>query len=275
MRRRTGTRNRPRRARTAARVGALVAVAGVVAGCGGQTAAGSDGPVAQAGAAAMVAGGNTLDQAVPDGAASARLVDQDGRPFTLASLRGTTVVLAPVLTLCQETCPMTSANLHRAAAKAGGSGDVVFLEVSVDPARDTVHRLHAYQQKYGALPGWRLATGTPGAVTAFWKALGVSLEKVPTEEKVRDWLTGKTLAHPYDVQHQDLVMIVGPSGRMRWIDVGRPDARGERLPSTLQAFLSDQGRQNYSHPGAGGASAWRVADVEQALAYLDQHPGRG
>ena len=36
------------------------------------------------------------------------------RPVTLASLRGKTVVLSPSSTLCQEICPLISANFGAA-----------------------------------------------------------------------------------------------------------------------------------------------------------------
>ncbi len=105
-------------------------------------------------------------------------------------------------------------------------------------------------------------------MTAFWKALGVSTEKAPTHDAVRDWMTGKPEAHPYDVHHQDVVMIIDPAGRLRWITIGHPDARGRRLPGTLQRFLNDEGRQNYAHPSAHGAGTWTARDVERAVAYV-------
>lgn len=225
-----------------------------------------------------MASGSTLDQPVPPQAAHTRLVDQDGRALTLASLRGKVVVIAPLLTFCQETCPMTSANIHRAAADlhaAGEAGNVVFLEITVDPERDTVGRLHAYEKLYGALPDWRLATGKPSAVLAMWKGLGVSTQKTKPEDTVRDWLTGKLVHHSYDVLHQDVVLAVDPAGRLRWITVGRPDARGQRLPATLQAFLNSEGRENRAHPGARGASTWTAQQVAQAVRYVRTVSARG
>ncbi|HEX2895697.1 MAG TPA: SCO family protein [Marmoricola sp.] len=258
-----------RRTRRAALGGLLCVLTAALAACGAGPSNGSLATGAQSGNPQTVASGSTLDQKVPATASNAPLVDQDGRRFTLASLAGKDVVVAPFLTMCQETCPMTSANMRRAASDAGQGGDrTVFLEVSVDPARDTVARMHAYQAQYGALPTWRLATGRPAAVTAFWRALGVSLQKVPGEGPVRDWFTGKMLASSYDVQHQDLVLIIDTKGRIRWISMGRPDARGLPLPTTLKRFLNHEGRGNRSHPDAGGASVWTAKDVDRALTYV-------
>jgi cytochrome oxidase Cu insertion factor (SCO1/SenC/PrrC family) len=259
--------------RRAAAVLATLLVSGLAAsGCTGAAGAPSSQDRAATGQSSRtVAGGVTLDQRVPHAAADAALVDQDGRRLTLHSLRGRTVMVAPMLTMCQETCPMTSANMHRAAEdarRAGLSDQAVFLEVTVDPARDTVRRLHAYAKLYGGLPDWRLATGKPAAVTAFWKALGVSTDKAPSDEPVRDWMTGRLLHHSYDVHHQDVVVAVDPSGRLRWITIGRPDARGGRLPATMRKFLNDEGRHNLSRPTAGGAGSWTVFDVDEAVHYV-------
>ncbi len=257
--------------RAAGTVGALLATLAVTAGCAATGGSGDATAAATGQSAHMVATGNVLDQKVPASAARTRLVDQNGDAFTLRSLRGRVVVLAPLLTMCQETCPMTTANMHRAAQaaeQAGTAGRVTFLEVTVDPERDTVTRMHAYAKLYGALPDWRLATGKPAQVKALWKAFGVITEKSPVDKPVRDWLTGKLLKHTYDVHHQDVAIALDAAGRMRWITVGRPDARGTRLPTSLQRFLNDEGKRNYAHPNAGGASSWTAHDVEEAVAYV-------
>jgi protein SCO1/2 len=260
-------------------VGALCALLTALALTAGCSAAGSGRtPPATSQRSPGVPTGTTLNQKLPPVAASTRLVDQDGRSFTLRSLRGKVVVLAPLLTMCQETCPMTTANMHRAAqhtVRSGGSGEVVYLELTVDPDRDTVHRLHAYARLYGALPDWRLATGDPAQVRALWKSLGVITQKAPVHEPVRDWLTGKRLKHSYDVHHQDVVMAISAAGRLRWVTVGHPDARGTRLPTTLHDFLNDEGERNYAHPTAGGADSWTAHDVEQAVAYVRGLGGAG
>ncbi len=256
--------------RTGGVLSALVATLALATGCGASS--GSDAG-SQAATAQTVASGNTLDQKVPAQAAQTRLVDQDGHAFSLSSLRGKVVVLAPLLTMCQETCPMTSENLHRAAQAVQGRSDVVFLELTVDPARDTVRRLHAYSRLYGALPNWRLATGKPAEVIALWKAVGVSTDKTKPDQTVRDWMTGRLVHHAYDVHHQDCVLVIDPRGHIRWITVGHPDARGSRLPESLQKFLNDEGHQNYAHPDAGGADTWTARQVEQAVAYVRSRNG--
>jgi cytochrome oxidase Cu insertion factor (SCO1/SenC/PrrC family) len=211
-------------------------------------------------------------------AAKTRLVAQNGHSFTLGSLKGTVVVLAPFMTLCQETCPMTSTNIRRAALDASRSGrhaNVRFIEVTVDPWRDSVPRLRAYQALFGRVAGWTLATGRPRQVVAFWKALGVATRKKYGHDRVRDWLTGKVLAHPYDVQHNDVVMLLGPSGHIRWMTEGVPDAGSASLPPKLESFLNEEGRGNLAHPGAHGSSTWSGSDIDEVLRYARSLTGNG
>jgi cytochrome oxidase Cu insertion factor (SCO1/SenC/PrrC family) len=239
---------------------ALVSAALLLGGCGAETSEQRSVPQ-----------GEALNQPIPARAAAVPLVDQRGRRFTLRSLRGKVVILAPLLTMCQETCPMTSANMHHAAEalRARGLSDkVVLLELSVDPERDTVRRMRVYASLYGSLPDWRLATGRPHQVRFLWKELGVSTAKTPEEGRVRDWLSGRQVPHPYDVQHQDVVLGLAADGRLRWLTVGRPDARTRRLPAAIREFLNHEGRQNYRNPSAHGASTWSASDIGRAFAYV-------
>ena len=249
---------------------AVVAAVMTLAAC--SPGAGQEAPTAVTRhAAAAVPAGTVMNQRLPQQVATTELVDQNGNTTSLASLHGQIVVLAPLLTLCQETCPMTSINMYRAAQQVqrlGMAGKVEFVELTVDPNRDTVRRVHAYQNLYGNLPNWSLLTGRPERVKALWKALGVSTDKVPSDEPVRDWMTGRLLKHPYDIHHQDVVFVIDPAGHIRWLTVGHPDARGTTLPSTLTKFLNTEGRADYRHPRAHGAGSWTAHDIEQAVRYV-------
>ena len=63
-----------------------------------------------------------------------------GATISLDAFHGKVVVLAPVPTLCHEVCPLTTGAFHADAARGrpgGFGGRVAFVEVSVDPWRDT------------------------------------------------------------------------------------------------------------------------------------------
>ena len=257
---------------------ALAVAAVALAGCSTSTPPGSGAgsPAASSTSASPSTGptptvGTTLDLAVPDAVSSIELTNQDGQKVTLASLHGKTVVLTDFLTLCQEICPLTSANygvLQRNVATAGLGNDVVFVEATVDPARDTVARLAAYQKLYGAQPNWEFLTGTEAQIAALWKGFAIDYSKVPGDKPYpTDWLTGKPLL--YDVDHQDVVFVLGPDGHRRWLVQGSPDTQGVKPPTTLLKFLNDSGVKNLASPEA---PSWTVADVEQGIAYVTGKP---
>jgi cytochrome oxidase Cu insertion factor (SCO1/SenC/PrrC family) len=255
-------------------VGLGVAAAVVLSGCG---SSGSPAAVVvslqPAGASGQPAPslGSVFDKPIPDSVASIPFVDQHGRTVSLAALRGKTVVLADFLTLCQEICPLTSTILHQVATAteaAGLSSSVVVVEATVDPQRDTPSRLAAYEKLYGALPNWELLTGTPAQVAALWKEFGASYDKVaePAGPAPIDWMSGQPLT--FDVEHQDVVFVIGPDGHEKWLVSGNPNTDGAKPPSTLWDFLNDDGQTNYSAPPS---KSWTAADVEQAVSYVTGH----
>ena len=213
--------------------------------------------------------GQQLRAPLPDPVRTATLRDPSGRRLTIDSLRGKVVVLSDLLTLCQETCPLDTANVVLAARKVerAGLGDkVVFLSVTVDPQRDTLHRLAAYRRLYGHPPrNWLTLTGSPATLRKFWKRLGVFVKRVPDKPPLpRDWLTGRPLH--YDVTHSDAVIFIDQQGRERFVLVGAPHvAAGAPIPPTLMHFLSADGRRNLSHPKG---QAWTVPQEMSVISWL-------
>lgn len=244
--------------------GLLAVVALLVAGC----SAGTVTVVSGQSATGSLAAGTMMDRAVPAEVANLPLVNQDGATVTLASLRGKTVVLTDFLTLCQEICPLTSAVFSAAqqrVARAGLGDEVVFLEGTVDPDRDTPQRLAAYQKLFGAQPNWQFLTGTAADLDALWKFFGVFHAKQPegSGPAPTDWLTGQPLS--YDVAHQDVVLVLGPDGNQKWLVNGTPDTGGLKPPPTLDAFLSADGKQNLAHPAD---PSWTAGDIVAAIAQV-------
>ena len=155
--------------------------------------------------------------------------------MSLAALRGKVVVLAPFLSLCQDECPLVTGafiSLQRDLRAAGLAHRVVFVEATVDPGRDTVARLAAYQREFGA--DWDLWTGTPANVAAFWKPFGVEYQIVPEEQPPKtDWFTGTPLT--YDVDHTDGYILIDAAGRERFVDATAPNLKGARPQAHLAA----------------------------------------
>ncbi len=192
-----------------------------------------------------------------------QLQNQQGRPVSLASLRGKVVVLAPFLSLCQDECPLITAaytSLQHDVRAAGLSGRVAFVEATVDPGRDSVARLAAYEKEFGA--DWDLWTGTPAQIAAFWKPFGVSYQTVPEEQPAKtDWWTGQPLT--YDVDHTDGYILIDAAGRERFVNASAPDLPS--LSPKLKALLDAGGLNDLAHPQP---TNWTVANALAAISWV-------
>jgi protein SCO1 len=253
-----------RAARLAGALAAVLTAAAAVAACGGGT--GVPGPPS-----AYL--GTVVDRPVPAGIADLPLTTDAGRRTSLGAWRGQVVVLADFLTLCQETCPLTTGNLlvmDRAVTAAGLGRRVRFAELTVDPNRDTPSRLRAYRALVGAPANMTLLTGRPAVIERIWRYLGVWYQRVGEDSPPgTDWLTGRALT--YDVDHQDALLYIDASGRVRFVVVGAPNASGATVTPALRRFLSAQGRADLSHPDA---STWTAAEALGPIAWLTGRPIR-
>jgi protein SCO1 len=203
-----------------------------------------------------------LNQVTPQ---SVTLQNQFGHTVSLASLRGRDVVLAPFLTLCQDECPLILAafiSLKRDIDAAGLSKKVVFVEVTVDPGRDTVDRLRAYQTEFGA--DWDLWTGTPAEIASFWKPFGVTYQIVPEAQPAHtDWFTGRPLT--YDVDHTDGYFLLNTAGRERFVDSNAPLV--SHITKGESSLLNAGGIHEFEHPQA---TDWTIPDALGAIGWLTQ-----
>ena len=204
--------------------------------------------------------GDTVDRVVPP----LSLENADDQSTSLAAYRGRIVVLSPFLTLCHEVCPLTTGafqKLQGELVQAHLARKVVFVEVSVDPWRDTPARLRAFARM--TLTRFPLLTGTRTQLARFWHFFGVaywrSKEGRPADT---DWLGGKPLA--FDVSHTDGLFLIDTRGRERIVDVGMPDI-GAHLPRALMRLLNTQGHADLVRPQPGWTLAQVLDDLERLL----------
>ena len=110
------------------------------------------------------------------------LVDQNGLPRMMASLRGHRVALTFMYTRCPlpDFCPRMDRNFVevQAAIRADPAlADVRLVSVTLDPAFDTADVLKRHAEALKADPAvWYFVTGDPQTVAAFSKAFGVTAE---------------------------------------------------------------------------------------------------
>ena len=211
--------------------------------------------------------GTQLDRPLPSDVANLPLVDETGRTTNLAAFKGKIVVLTDFMTLCQEVCPITTAQLTQVdtkVAKAGLAGRVQFVLITVDPQRDTPEQLHAYRS-FAKLPSnFSLLTGASDNLAKLWKYLGVGYQRVPEGNPPGiDWRTGKPLS--YDIQHTDVLMYLDADNTQRFAIVGMPSGRNAPLTEKEFGFLNDAGRANLA---ANDTADWTPEQSLQVVGWL-------
>jgi len=211
--------------------------------------------------------GTVVDTPVPASVADLPLTTDPGPVTSLAAWHGQVVVLTDFMTLCQETCPLTTGNLlmmDHAVTAAGLGRRVHFVELTVDPSRDTPSRLRAYRKLIRPPANWSLLTGSPAVIGQIWRYFGVRYQRVAEGRPPgTDWLTGRTLS--YDVDHQDALVYLDVRGRERFVVMGNPNAKAAPIAPALRRFLNAQGRANLSRPDA---STWTAAEALSPIAWL-------
>lgn len=204
--------------------------------------------------------GLVMDSAVPD----IPLITSTGASTSLAAYRGKYIVMANFLSLCQDECPLVTGAfiaLQKDVRAAGLGGKVVFMEVTIDPGRDTPARLAAYSKEFGA--DWVMLTGTPSNLKAFWKFFGIFVQVVPEEQPPKlDWWTGKPLT--YDVDHTDGYILIDTRGHERFSDSNAPNLHGH-LRKDLAGLLNAGGLKNLNHQTGPD---WTLNDALASLSWL-------
>jgi protein SCO1 len=128
------------------------------------------------------------------------LLDDTGRPFIPTELQGRWSLLFFGFTYCPDVCPTTMALLNQFVGqlKPEYAKDTQVIMVSVDPARDTLEKLHTYVAYFN--PGFRGVTGEFLALQQFATSLNAPFSKVPGG------------GENYQIAHSGSVAIVDSNG---------------------------------------------------------------
>jgi len=147
-------------------------------------------------------------EAVPD----QPLIDQDGKPRPLSTMRGHRVALTFTYTRCPmpNFCPLMDRHfqtLQREIKQAPELADVRLVTVSFDPQFDTPPVLKAHAARLEADPAiWSFVTGDRDEVERFAARFGVTVERAEQ--------------NPIDITHNLRTAIIDPAGRLVKVHTG-------------------------------------------------------
>jgi protein SCO1/2 len=151
------------------------------------------------------------------------LVDQNGRTFTDANLKGKWHLVFFGYTHCPDVCPTTLNDLSLALDRLGAKkSEVGIVFISVDPDRDTPPVLKSYIESFGG-PVVAL-TGTPDEIAKAAQDYKVYYAKHPTA------------GGGYDMDHSALIYVMDPQGR--FTATFTPDDSDDTIATRLQKLLT-------------------------------------
>ena len=108
-------------------------------------------------------------------AADIHLHDENGRDFTLTSMRGKVLVLYFGYTNCPDECPLTMAHLKLALDQAGAAARIVrVVMITTDPKRDDARAMRDFLTKFN--PDFVGLTGSEEELSKVWRDYGVVVD---------------------------------------------------------------------------------------------------
>ena len=141
----------------------LSAILGIY-GCDSNTVALPDTPAQSANGAPQGSFATTNDA---DCLPAIDLIDQHGRPVSLAALKGKTILVDFIYTSCATACPVLTTRFAQIASQLGSDlgKRITMVSITIDPEHDHPAQLLEYAKTHDAdRNGWLLLTGTPADI---------------------------------------------------------------------------------------------------------------
>jgi cytochrome oxidase Cu insertion factor (SCO1/SenC/PrrC family) len=154
------------------------------------------------------------------------LVDQNGRPVSLASLRGKAVALTFLDPVCTSDCPVIAEEFRQAYTILGAAaGRVALVAVDANPRYIARDYLIAFdqQERMQTVANWLFLTGTLPQLQHAWRALGATVQYLPAGAMI---------------DHSEFAYVIDPSGHIRYdLDVD-PGPATEATQSSFAVTLA-------------------------------------
>jgi cytochrome oxidase Cu insertion factor (SCO1/SenC/PrrC family) len=155
------------------------------------------------------------------------LINQHGRPVTLASLRGYTVALTFLDPVCTSDCPTIAQEFRVSDQMLGGTaGRVKFVAVVANPVYHSVSVVDAFDQQEGldSEPNWLFLTGSTSKLQSVLNAYGISAIVTPGGGMV---------------DHSDTAFVIDSQGNLRR-ELGADPGSGSADSSSFSSLLTSE-----------------------------------
>jgi cytochrome oxidase Cu insertion factor (SCO1/SenC/PrrC family) len=135
-----------------------------------------------------------------------RLADQDGRPFSLAALRGRAVIVTFIDPLCRDFCPIEARHLSDVVRSLPAASRPAIVAVSVNVHGNARANLLRDAREWRVVPQWRWGIGGETQLAPVWRQYHVGV--LVTSKKIK----GVTV---HDVVHTEASYVIDASGYER------------------------------------------------------------
>jgi cytochrome oxidase Cu insertion factor (SCO1/SenC/PrrC family) len=103
------------------------------------------------------------------------LRDESGRPVSLATLRGRTVILTFIDPLCRDYCPTEAQHLNEVADAFPAASKPAIVAVSVNVYGNAQANLRLDGRKWKLVPEWTWAVGPKRQLARAWRAYHIQV----------------------------------------------------------------------------------------------------
>ena len=163
------------------------------------------------------------------------LTSQDGRPVSLASLRGRVVLLTFLDPVSTGDGPEIATEMRAADGLLGSrAADAELVSVVANPTYTALAYTRAFdlQEGLNAVPNWLYLTGTVSQLATVWHYFGVEVEDLPA---------GAMAAH------NDLAFVITAAGVVKQEISDDPGPGTDATESSFSSMLADSVLQSMGH----------------------------
>lgn len=131
------------------------------------------------------------------------LADQNGSVVALSDFRGKVVVLTFMDSTCQDTCPLTAAQLRQVYRQfdRNEANQVAFIGINVNSEANGIADVYEITKTWrlDEIPSWHFLTGSRQDLESIWRDYGIAVAPGSDE-----------------IMHTPGVFLIDESGQKRW-----------------------------------------------------------